>query len=304
MKITEFRETLKSLALRLKIRRAFSCCLLPVGCFLLAALLAVVLGKVSNSRDSMLLLAAAVPSGLALLLFGIVFLCSGVSDIYVALEFDQLAGLKERASSLMALRAAGNTTKEIADVLESDLERALAPCSGADVIGRCRPWLAGCRWLALLAMAIIAVLLIPSRSIGFQAGLVDVMAGGSQLAEKLDNLGKGKNKNPETAAQARRVLAIIRRPISRDALEVRKNGRELSQLAEKLRQAGQGDIADQLEDLVRALGAEQDSAGRLLAGSSSGRIPECAGEYPRRYQKLLSAYFLSDLSGPSRAGQQ
>ncbi len=302
MKITEFRPTLKILALRVKTRRAFSRCLLPVGCFLLVALLAVVLGKFSNSRALVLLLAAAVPSVLALLLFGIVFLCSGVSDIYVALEFDHLAGLKERASSLMALRAGGNTTKEILEVLESDLERALVPCSGEDVIGRCRPALAGSKWLALLAMAIIAVLLIPSRVGEFQAGLVDVVAGGNQLAEKLDSLGK--NKNARTAVQARRILAIIRRPISRDALEVRKNGRELSQLAEKLRQAGQGDIADKLEDLARALGAEQVPAGSLLASSSSDRIPECAGEYPRRYQKLLSAYFLPDLSTASPAGQE
>lgn len=300
MSITEFEEILGRVARRLRLRGAAAAALLPAGVLLGSGLLAIVGLKLWAPAGAAALApaAAALAAAAALTVCGALYAARPVSDLCAAAEVDRLAGLKERAASLVAVRAGagGATPARLRAELKNDVARALAPLRAGELLGRVAPLPAGARWLGVLLAAALCALLVPARARARQGSLADLLAGGDGLVFDLEATAAGDDASPDPAAKesAKKALAIIRAAPPADAEEARQRRAALEKTARELR--GRADLAARLRDAARALAAQ---AGLDLVAPLPGRGPERrrvpdGGRYPPEYAELLARYFSSE----------
>ncbi len=293
MSIPEFEELLGRVARRLRLRGAAARSLLPAVALLLAGLLAVVGLKLwaPTGSGALVLAATALAVAASMITLGVLYAARPVSRLSAAAELDRLAGLKERAASLVAVRAGG--AARLRAELERDAARALAPLRAGELLGRVAPLPAGARWLGVLLAAALCALLVPARAPARRQSLADLLAGGKGLVLDLRDAAAGGDAAPDPAAResAKRALAIVKAPPPRDAEEARQRREALEKAAAELR--GRADLAAPLKAAIRALegGGGLDPAAPL-PGAGPERRPLPGGDrYPPEYAELLARYF-------------
>jgi hypothetical protein len=294
----EFGKLLARLGTRLRLRRAASGTLPAIALVLGAAVVLVVALKLAGLEGAgpVSILTAAGAIFAAAVAAGIGYVLNPVSELRAAAELDRLAGLKERAASLVALRRGGGPVGQFGEALRADARRALAEVDASEVAGRAAPLPGGARWPGLLLLALMVALLVPARGGGRSARMIDMLVEGDALLRTVGAAGEVDGPATPQAETARKVLTIIKAPPPADPEQARRNRKELKDLAAELKKRGAREAAERLEAAVRALGGvDQPKTGDGSgSGDGAGRRPTGSKGYPVRYRELLARYFAAD----------
>lgn len=308
MTLGEFDSVLASVVRSLRLECAAAAVWKPVAALLAvlgAAVLCFKLLPVANPRLAVDLAVFSVALAIWCV-FLAAYLARPVSALRAAAEVDRLAGLKERAASLVAART-GAAPRSAAFVgLESDATAALAPLSAKAVrralVGRHMERL---RWLLVLLAFVAGTLLLPARRRQVGPELAALLVEGAELvaaAESVGAAGPGLESRPQAEA-ARKFLVILRGEPPADVEAAAKQKGDLQSLAAELRKDGTAagaELAARAEELARLLGEMAGrrsgdalpAAGGQTTGEEAARVG-AARSYPE-YSELLARYYGDD----------
>jgi hypothetical protein len=296
VELSELDGLLADIGRRMRLRAAVRSALLPCAALLGAGLLlglgVKMVGAGAAGVIALLLSAAAVLLGVVL--FAILYALRPVPALAAAAELDRLAGLKERAASLVALRSGAVGGGALAAAVEADARQAVAGLRPAELRSRVAPLPAGARWLGAGLTALLAALLVPARGSVRGASLADLLYDPGLVPELESAAASTDGPAGESpAGAARKALVIVRAPAARSAEEAARRAEELENLAEDLRGRGQPDLAGRLLDAARALHDREAARGADAAGDGGRAAARPPGHdrYPEGYRDLLARYF-------------
>lgn len=282
----------------MRLRRTVTRAMAPAAILLCTAVVAVLAVKLlplagAGSKSLMLAAAAAVT---AAWVFLAVYVRSPVAELAAASELDRLAGLKERAASLLAVRQGRAAGAHLAAELERDLGRALRAVDERAVLARAGEMPRGLRWMGLVSAALGAALLMPPRRSARAGALADRMLDGATVMGALDAAasGAGQEVPGNPAEAARQALRLVRAEPPSGAAETAKRAEDLREVARELRRAGRADLAARLEAAAAALIAPAPAGtgdNGETAPRAAGTGPADAGRYPAEYRELLARYY-------------
>lgn len=306
MTLSECDRLLAEMCRRLRFVRAAGTVFAPA-----AAVLAVLIATVLWSKLAPLAspwMAAGAAALLAVLavaaVFAVAWLRSPVSELAAAAELDRICGLKERASSLVAVRSGAAPRTAAASAIESDAAAALAKLDREAVLRATLPALPGrARWLVGLGAAALAALLVPARAPRQEQSLAEMLAGG---VEAVSVARSGAAPDPASPAggpwqgAARRVLTILQGPPPSGSGDAARRKQDLLALAGELRQSGNPadrelarrveELAAQLSRLASAAPAADASESRSTQDADSSGRAVYLRSHPE-YAELLARYF-------------
>jgi hypothetical protein len=308
MTAAEFERLLSEVSFRLRLTRALGDVFRLAAGALAILSLAVLLAKLLPVGRPWLASCAAM--GLAALAilgaFTVAWLRRPVSHLTAAAEVDRVAGLKERASALVAVRLGAAPRTAVFAALELDAAEALAPLDREAVLRAALPALPDrARWLVGLGTLALALLLVPPRAPRGSLSLAEMLADGGVVIQGIQAQAGGRS-DPKTAGEprspaARKVLTLLKGPPPSNAGDAEKQKKDLLALAKELRQSdkpGDRALARQIEDLAAQL-ARINGVGTLEATPSrepteGGTARTARAAYLRshpEYADLLARYF-------------
>ncbi len=315
MKREQFDNLLDRLAARLRLRAAASKLLWPVAVLLIIDVVAVLVLKLLGVEGAGII-SAELTAGLSVACAGGLLLLhtlNPVSRLRAAAELDRLAGLKERAASLVAARSGVAAPSRLVVALQADAEQMLSGVDPAEICSRSAPLPAGCRWLGVLLAAALAALLVPARGRGKVRALADMLSGGPALVATLQATAEGGAEGAPEVETARRALRLVKAPPPSDPQEIENRRVELEELTRELRRQGAAEAAARLQAAFKLLAGDGDSIpdGAPDAGADGAARQDVHDRYPERYRELLARYFAAggwtgasemNMIGGSRSG--
>ena len=105
--------------------------------------------------------------------------------------------------------------------------------------------------------------------------------------------GDPEGRQPEAARAARLALVLLEAPPPSSRADAERRRQSLEEIAEKLREAGESELASEVDAAVRALArlASARDAGTAALPESPRPRPAGAENYPPEYAELLARYF-------------
>jgi len=292
---SEFNKLLGALSSRLRIRSAAATVFWPAASLLALNAAAVLFAKLSGlqSANAIALAATAGTIGGCCAAFATIFASRPVSRLRAAAELDRLAGLKDRAASLVAVRSAVRGPAALRGALEAEAFAAMAGVEGEDVLSEAEPLPARSRWLGVLLAAVLAALLVPARKGSRVQSLADVLTDGSALVEAMNRVAGGEDDGSPAVETAKKALVLIRAPAPRDPQKLEERRVRLEELAGELRRRGRGDAAARLAAAFRELGGDAGEGYPYGEGPGGDRhrANSAHDRYPAAYSELLARYF-------------
>ncbi len=291
----EFDELLAALSRRLRLRAAASSLFVPVALLLGLDIAAVVSVKLFGTGDANVI-ALILTAGVLLTsctALAALFVLRPVSRLRAAAELDRIAGLKERAASLVTVRAAGASQAALCAALEAQTSKVLAAVDPLEVRSGSAPLPARCRWLGVLLAVALAALLVPGRGRSRAGALADMLTDGAALIDSMNEVAEGGEDGSQQVETAKKALVLIKAPPPKDPRELERRRVELEELARELRKRGQREAAARLSAAFKELGGENGTNSHYGEGSDEGNDSGNTSHdrYPAGYRELLARYF-------------
>ncbi|HOX08462.1 MAG TPA: hypothetical protein PK280_18850 [Planctomycetota bacterium] len=306
---SEFDLLISRMALRIRMVQTIQRAFLPTAVALAIASAGIVTAKLLSPAlpRNLAWAVAALAGATALVTLAVSWLRRHATRLTAAAEIDRVAGLKERASSLVAARSGAVPASAAGLALEKDAEAALATLDPDTVFLQAWPVIPmRTKMLTVLAAISLVALIVPSRNPPAEPSIAEMLADGGEILQ-LARARAGGISDPHAAAEpprgraAKKAIAILGGAPPRNAADAARNKQDLLKAAEEFRKNGSAEdriLAGKLEAVAERIARLAGAPSTDGAGGSQGYgalAPETPGVDYRRhhpeYADLLARYF-------------